>query len=63
MNKKTRDIILGIIGLVYIINPTAGIFELIPDNIPIVGNLDEFAASYLVIKAIKILFSKKNAQD
>ena len=32
---------LGLVGLVYVLNPTFGIFELIPDNLPIIGNLDE----------------------
>lgn len=37
-------ILVGGICLVYLINPTAGVLELIPDNLPIVGNLDEAAA-------------------
>ena len=36
--------LIGLLGLVYILNPTAGIIELIPDNIPIIGNLDEGGA-------------------
>lgn len=36
--------LIGILGLIYILNPTAGIIELIPDNIPIIGNLDEGGA-------------------
>ncbi len=31
-------------GMIYILNPGAGIFELIPDSIPLIGNLDESAA-------------------
>ncbi len=31
--------ILGLLSILYIINPTAGIFELIPDNLPFVGIL------------------------
>ena len=45
--------VCGVIGLVYIINPTAGIIELIPDNLPMVGNLDEAAASLLVLGALR----------
>jgi len=30
--------------LIYLINPTAGVLELLPDNLPQVGNLDEVAA-------------------
>lgn len=36
------------LGFAYILNPTAGIIELIPDNIPIVGNLDEGVAFTLL---------------
>ncbi len=42
-------IIIGMISFVYLINPTAGIFELIPDNIPFIGNLDEAGAMALLI--------------
>ena len=43
------------LGSVYLINPTAGIFELIPDNFPIVGNLDEAAALLLVLGTMSYL--------
>jgi hypothetical protein len=36
--------LLGLVGLVYMLNPTAGILELLPDNLPIIGNLDEGVA-------------------
>jgi len=39
------SIILGIICLVYLANPTAGVLELIPDNLPVLGNLDEGLAT------------------
>jgi hypothetical protein len=39
---------LAIFGVLYILNPTAGILEFIPDNIPIIGNLDEGAAFVLI---------------
>ena len=44
--------ILAVIGLVYILNPTFGIFEFIPDNLPIIGNLDESVAFMLVLAGI-----------
>jgi len=37
---------------VYLINPTGGFIELIPDNIPIVGNLDEAGAAALLISCL-----------
>ena len=53
MIKNILVALAGLIGLVYILNPTAGIIELIPDNIPIVGNLDEAAAVALVLAALR----------
>jgi len=47
---------LGILGLVYLLNPGAGLLEVIPDNIPFVGNLDEATAVYLVLAALKTIF-------
>lgn len=38
------NLVLGVLCLIYLINPTAGVIELIPDNLPIVGNLDEAGA-------------------
>ena len=45
------------IGLstLYVLNPTAGVFELIPDVLPIVGNLDEAAAMFLLFGAMRFL--------
>ena len=42
-------VIVGIISFIYLINPTSGIVELIPDVIPIVGNLDEASAMALLV--------------
>ncbi len=44
--------ILGILSVIYIINPGAGVFELIPDVIPFVGNLDEAAATALLLSCL-----------
>ena len=38
------NILIGVVCAIYLINPTAGFIEFIPDNIPIIGNLDEAAA-------------------
>ncbi len=40
---------LAVLGLIYVLNPTFGIFELIPDNLPIIGNLDEGLAYLLIL--------------
>jgi len=36
------------LGLVYVLNPTLGLFEFIPDNLPLIGNLDEGVAFLLM---------------
>ncbi len=43
---------MAIIGLIYLLNPTLGIIEFIPDNLPIIGNLDESVAVMLVLAGI-----------
>ncbi len=50
-----KSIIVGFIGVLaflYLINPTAGFFELLPDNIPLVGNVDEVTATTLLLAAL-----------
>jgi hypothetical protein len=39
---------MSLIGLIYILNPGFGFLELIPDNLPFVGNLDEGVAMMLI---------------
>lgn len=53
MFKKFLVAVSGLLGMLYLINPTAGVFELIPDNLPIIGNLDEAAAAALVLAALR----------
>lgn len=45
--------LLGLLSLLYLLNPTAGVFELLPDNIPFVGNIDEGLAAYLLYSSIE----------
>ncbi|MCW8858758.1 MAG: DUF1232 domain-containing protein [Deltaproteobacteria bacterium] len=51
--KKTGVFLLGLFALIYLLNPTAGLFELIPDNIPLIGNLDEAAAVTLLLMCLR----------
>ncbi len=61
----------GLIAILYLLNIGAGIIELIPDNIPLVGNLDEAAAVTLLLMCLRYfgmditrLFQKKsNSQN
>ncbi|MFA5986181.1 MAG: DUF1232 domain-containing protein [Parcubacteria group bacterium] len=50
-----KSIIVGIIGVLaflYLINPTAGLFEILPDNIPLIGNVDEVTATTLLLSSL-----------
>ncbi len=51
--KKLSIFLLGLICLIYLLNPGAGIFELIPDNLPLIGNLDEAAAAATLLMCLK----------
>lgn len=44
--------LMAIVGFIYLLNPTAGILEILPDNLPIIGNLDESASVLLVLAGI-----------
>ena len=50
--KELVIIVVGIIATIYLLNPTAGIIELLPDNIPVVGNLDEAAAVAILVNTL-----------
>ena len=53
MLKNMVIIIVGVLSLFYILNPGAGIFELIPDNIPFLGNLDEATAVMILLACLR----------
>ena len=53
--KRLRDLLVlctGIVSALYLLNITAGFIEFIPDNAPIIGNLDEAAATALLINCL-----------
>lgn len=51
--RRLGALFVVILGVVYLLNPTAGILELIPDNAPLVGNLDEAGATALIIWGVR----------
>ena len=53
--KKLLAVLGIIIGVIYILNPTAGVIELIPDNTPFIGNLDEASAFALILACLRYL--------
>ena len=55
MKKILNHVIIGglaVFSAVYLFNPGAGIVDLIPDNFPIIGNLDEAAATAILISCL-----------
>ncbi len=50
-------IVLLVLGAIYLINPGMGIVELIPDNMPVIGNLDEAGVASLMVLIIQRLRS------
>ncbi|MBN2714041.1 MAG: DUF1232 domain-containing protein [Planctomycetes bacterium] len=61
---------LGALSFIYLLNPTFGLFELIPDNTPLVGNLDEAGAVILLMNCLRYygiditsLFSGKQEKE
>lgn len=50
--KEMVILAVGAIALLYLINPTAGLIELIPDVVPVVGNLDEAGATALLLAVL-----------
>ena len=53
MIKNILVALAGLLSLVYLLNPGAGVFELIPDNFPIIGNLDEAVAVAIILAAFR----------
>jgi hypothetical protein len=56
MGRLFKDMVvvgIGALAGLYLINPTAGLFEFIPDVLPVVGNLDEATATLLVINVFR----------
>ena len=48
-------VLIATLSVVYLANPTLGVFEIIPDNMPIVGNIDEATATALLISCLGYL--------
>jgi hypothetical protein len=51
--KEMFVILIGVLAFIYLINPTAGVFEFIPDVIPVIGNIDEGTASLILISVLR----------
>lgn len=56
--------VASLVGMIYILNPTWGVIEAIPDNLPIIGNLDESVAAFLIWYGLVEFFEgRKFKQD
>lgn len=51
--KKLLVALAGALAFVYLLNPTFGVLELLPDHIPLVGNLDEATATMVLLGALR----------
>jgi hypothetical protein len=56
--KRILILLAGLLSAIYLFNPGAGIFELIPDNIPGLGNVDEGLAAYVLFSVVSYLLGK-----
>ena len=52
----------ALLSIAYLANLGAGVVEVIPDNVPIVGNLDEIIASLILFSCLGVLGIKRSAQ-
>lgn len=48
-------IIVAFLCVVYMLNPGAGFIECIPDNLPVIGNVDEGLIMILLLGCLKYL--------
>lgn len=60
----------GLLAFLYLLNPTMGLFEFLPDNLPLVGNIDDATATMVLLGALRYfgydltqLFRRRPALD
>ena len=65
-SKDFLVVIVGVVGILYTLNFGFGVLEILPDNIPFIGNIDEAFALFLVYSSaeyfgvnVKSLFKRK----
>lgn len=44
---------IGILSIVYLLNFSFGFLEFLPDNVPLVGNIDEFLATGILVSVLR----------
>lgn len=56
MSRLLKDMVvlsLAAVAGLYLVYPSLGVFELIPDAFPIVGSLDEATATLIILNALR----------
>lgn len=53
--KKLTAVVVGTLSGLYLLNFGAGIVELGPDNLPVLGNVDEIIATILLLRSLTYL--------
>ena len=48
-------VVVAMFCVIYMLNPTAGFFEFIPDSIPFIGNVDEGLIMLLFLACLRYL--------
>lgn len=51
--KNFLVLLLGVLSFIYLLNPGAGLFEFIPDHLPLVGNIDDALAMALLLACLQ----------
>lgn len=59
VSNKAKAILMIVIGLLYLANFFLGVIEVLPDNLPFIGNIDEGVAGALVWQGYNMLRRKK----
>lgn len=53
--RKIFLIFIALLCVIYLVNPGAGFIEIIPDQLPFIGNIDEVTVTILLLKILKEL--------
>jgi uncharacterized membrane protein YkvA (DUF1232 family) len=59
MTRRIGAMVGIVVAAIYLINPTAGVLELIPDIAPFIGNLDEAGATALLLWSFQQLRNRE----
>ncbi|MBD3387837.1 MAG: DUF1232 domain-containing protein [Candidatus Altiarchaeales archaeon] len=50
--EKVFWLLASLASAAYMLNPGMGVFELIPDNLPVIGNFDEMWAVIILLRSL-----------